>query len=217
MRSKLYIIHYMLCIIAVTMVTAIMACTSDTEEYDPYFDWEKRNAAWFAQVADSAHTAIAEAKRQYGSEWEEHCNWRGYKSLWRSPLFQSGNVTDSIFVHILKRGTGTVTPTMNDTVIINFRGSLMPTVDAEGKKLETIFTQTYYGAFDPETAASQTSVVNAFTEGFETALQYMVVGDDWLVYIPQELFYGSTTQGSIPSYSAACFRINLVKVITQHR
>ena len=199
------------------MVTAIVSCSSDTEDYDPYHHWQSRNAAWFAQVADSAHTAIASAKTQYGDTWEEHCAWKAYKSLRRSPSYQSGNVEDSIFVHILQRGTGTVSPTANDTVLINFRGTLMPTTDAEGKTVETVFAQTYYGNFDQETAAPQTGVVNAFTEGFETALQYMVVGDDWLVYIPQELFYGSSAQGVIPAYSAACFRINMVKVKVQHR
>lgn len=193
----------------------LMSCSSDTAEYDPYHHWKSRNKTWFAAAADSAHAAISAAQQQYGSEWEAHCAWRAYKSLRRSPSYQSGNVEDSIFVHVLANGTGTVSPAANDTVSINFRGSLMPTVNAEGKNVETIFAQTYYGDFDPATAAPQTAVVNAFTEGFETALQYMVVGDDWLVYIPQELFYGDVEQGVIPAYSAACFRINLVKVKVQ--
>ena len=54
--------------------------------------------------------------------------------------------------------------------------------------------------------------MNAFSEGFETALQYMVAGDDWNVYIPQDLFYGSSGKDVIPGYSAALFRINMVKV-----
>lgn len=193
------------------------ACSADTSDYDPYHHWQSRNLAWFKQVADSAHTAIATAQGQYGNAWEEHCAWRAIKSLRRSPSYQSGNVEDSIFVHIVERGTGTYSPIASDTVKINFRGTLMPTVDEDGNPVETIFAQTYYGGFDPATAAPQTASVDAFTEGFETALQYMVVGDDWLVYIPQAQLYGSSAQGVIPAYSAACFRINLVKVLPQRR
>lgn len=204
-------------ITTLTCAISFWACSSDTEEYNPYYNWKSRNAAWYEQVADSARTAIKAAKTQFGNDWESHCDWRMYKSLRRSPSYQSGNVEDSICVHILARGTGNISPAFSDSVYINFRGTLMPTTDAEGKPMEIVFAQTYYGDFDPATAAPQAAVVSAFTEGFETALQYMVAGDDWLVYIPQELLYASNAQGVIPAYSAACFRINLMKVKTQHR
>ena len=171
------------------------SCSSDTSDYDPYHHWRTRNA-----------------QRQYGNSWEDHCDWRMYKSLRRSPIYQTGNLEDSICVHILTRGQGNVSPLSTDTVYINFRGSLMPTTDAEGNRKDIIFAQTYYGTFDPATAAATKSVVNAFSEGFETALQYMVAGDDWNVYIPQDLFYGSSGKDVIPGYSAALFRINMVKV-----
>ena len=188
------------------------SCSSDSSDYDPYHHWRTRNEAWYAGVADSARTAIAAAQRQYGDRWEEHCDWRMYKSLRRSPIYQTGHLEDSICVHILTRGEGTVSPLSTDTVYINFRGWLMPTTDAEGNRKDIIFAQTYYGTFDPATAAATKSVVNAFSEGFETALQYMVAGDDWNVYIPQDLFYGSSGKDVIPGYSAALFRINMVKV-----
>ncbi|MCR4995355.1 MAG: FKBP-type peptidyl-prolyl cis-trans isomerase [Bacteroidales bacterium] len=192
---------------------AFIACSEDSTDYDPYYNWKSRNADWYKHVADSARTAIAQAKAAHGDDWEQYCEWRMYKSLLRSPSYQSGNLEDSICVHIVSRGDGNVMPMSTDSVYINFRGTLMPTTDADGNVVETIFSQTYYGTFDPATAAPQLSVVNAFTEGFQTALQYMVKGDDWNVYIPQELFYGGSAQGIIPAYSAACFRINLTKVI----
>ena len=174
------------------------SCSSDTEDYDPYSNWKSRNEAWFKQIADSA--------RHGGSEW------LSYKSVLKSPNYQSGIMADSIFVHILHRGAGTFSPASSDTVRINFRGTLMPTKDASGNPLTTIFTQTYYQDFDPATAAPQKACVSSFTAGFATALQHMVVGDDWLVYIPADLFYGKNANGVIPAYSAACFRINMVGV-----
>ena len=55
-------------------------------------------------------------------------------------------------------------------------------------------------------------VSKSFTEGFGTALQYMVKGDDWLVYIPSELAYGEKDSEAIPAYSTLLFRIHLMGV-----
>ena len=54
--------------------------------------------------------------------------------------------------------------------------------------------------------------MKSFTEGFGTALQYMVPGDDWMVYIPSELAYGSTASSAIPAYSTLLFRIHMVGI-----
>ncbi|MBO4905779.1 MAG: FKBP-type peptidyl-prolyl cis-trans isomerase [Bacteroidaceae bacterium] len=193
-------------------ILSFSSCTSESEDYDQYHDWAKRNAAWFETVADSARTAINAAQAQYGDTWEQHCDWRMYKSLYKSQELQRGIVGDSICVHILNSGNGTVSPASNDTVRISFRGWLIPTTKADGTTEELVFSQSYYGNYDPRTAAPQKACVSSFTTGFATALQYMVEGDDWMVYIPQELFYGSNQTGLIPSYSSARFRIHMVGV-----
>lgn len=204
----LHILYFILCILSFI----VSSCSSDSEDYDAYSDWQARNAAWYLQIADSARTAIAQARRQYGSEWEQHCNWRMYKSLQRSQTVQSGRTTDSICVRVIQRGTGSVSPTYSDSIRINFRGWLMETQNADGKPEMITFTQTYYGDYDPATAAPQLAAVGAFADGFSTALQYMVVGDDWMVYIPQQLFYGSEDRDVIPAYSTVRFRIQLVAI-----
>ena len=193
------------------LLLSLTACSTDSESYDPYDNWQARNAAWYSQVADSARQAIRQAQAQYGTQWEQHCPWRMFKSFQKSPAYR-GTLEDSICVHILSPGTGSYSPTYNDTVSIYFRGQLMPTTDEQGNRIETIFDQTYYGPFDSATAATHTNTVSVYTDGFATALQHMVAGDDWMVYIPQQLFYGETSQGLIPSYSAVRFRIGLVKV-----
>ena len=187
------------------------ACTSD-EEYDPYTNWEARNIAWFAQVADTARTAINAARAQYGSEWEKHCDWRMYKSLRKSPDYQSGILEDSICVKILKRGTGTVRPLVTDIVEVAYRGWQIPAIDSNGNVFEKVFDQTFYGTYDEKTAASTTNDISEFTEGFGTALQYMREGDDWMVYIPSSLLYGEQLVGELPAFSAARFRIIMIKV-----
>lgn len=193
------------------------ACSDDTPEYDPYYDWQARNAAWFRSVADSAHVAILEAQAQYGDQWPQHCQWRQYKTLTQAQDYDTHRPTDSIYVRILGRGTGTYSPTWSDSVRISHRGWLMPTTfrlyNAAGQEVDSlrqqVFDQTYYGPFDPETAAPALSSVSTFTAGFATALQYMVQGDDWLVYVPSDLAYGDSDYGSIPGHSTLLFRIHL--------
>ena len=48
-------------------------------------------------------------------------------------------------------------------------------------------------------------------EGFSTAIQYMVEGDEWMVFIPQNLAYGSNGSGKIKGYSTLQFHIHLVR------
>lgn len=208
-HPRFYILYFIFCILYLSIAAS---CSSDTEDYNPYYDWEARNAAWYSEIADSARMAIVQARRQYGEAWEEHCDWRMIKSLLLSQTHQNGLATDSICVHILHRGTGDLSPLYTDSVRLNFRGWLMPTTNAEGKTETLNFTSTYLGEYSPATAAPQLAGVSAFANGFATALQYMVEGDDWMVYIPQQLFYGSEAKDVIPAYSTVRFRVQLVGV-----
>lgn len=197
------------------LLLAFAACSEHDDTWDPYYNWEARNAAWYEQIADSARTAIAKAKKQHGKQWEDYCDWRMFKSYMKSTDVQ-GPLTDSICVHILKRGTGNYRPCYTDTIRINFRGWIMETEyeDEKGdrKASQAVFTQTYYGPYDELTAAPQALLVGANIEGFCTALHYMVEGDDWLVYIPQNMAYGKEKSSTIPAYSTLLFRLSVVGV-----
>jgi FKBP-type peptidyl-prolyl cis-trans isomerase FklB len=46
-------------------------------------------------------------------------------------------------------------------------------------------------------------------EGFMTAIQYMVKGDDWDVYIPQQLAYKETASDAVPAYSTLLYRLRI--------
>ena len=193
----------------------LCSCSETDEQWDPYYNWEARNVEWFEQVADTARTSISEAKALFGEQWEEHCDWRMFKTYMKAADVQ-GPLTDSICVRILSRGQGAMSPCYNDSVRINFRGWIMPTeyMDDAGKlsTSQSVFSQTYYGTYNPLTAAPQVLCVNGTVEGFCTALQYMVEGDDWLVYIPQQMAYGSAASSTIPAYSTLLFRISLIGV-----
>ena len=192
------------------------SCTEQSSEWDPYYSWESRNALWFEQVADSARSAISAAKAQYGEDWESHCQWRMFKSLQRSADIP-GALKDSIVCKIVKKGEGTTRINFTDYVLIHYRGWLMPSEymadDNVSKETKTVvFSQTYYGDFNPEIAVPSAMAVEDGIEGFQTALQYMVEGDDWYVYVPQQLGYGDASPSEIPDYSTLLFRINVVGV-----
>ena len=68
-----------------------------------------------------------------------------------------------------------------------------------------------YDYFNPATAAPTLMGMRNLIEGFSTAMQYMVEGDDWMVFIPYNLAYGSAGSGKIPGYSTLQFRVNLVR------
>ena len=197
--------------------TTFVACSEDDEEWDPYYSWKVRNDAWFQTVVDSARKAEAEARDIYGDDWEEHCEWRKFKSLMKSHDYDSGCTTDSIYVRIVERGDGNYSPLWTDTVRMSYRGWMMPSVYKLYNKdnllvdslRQEVFSQTYYNEYNEATAMPGVYGLTSLVEGFSTALQYMVAGDDWFVYVPYALAYGSTATGTIPAYSTLVWRIHL--------
>lgn len=197
-----------------------VSCSEKSSEWNPYYSWESRNSVWFQEVADSARTAIATAKAQYGDDWEAHCQWRMFKSLQRSAEVQ-GPLTDSIVCKIVPprpgQVKGTRSPNYTDYVQVHYRAWLMPSeyvsednVTKEERML--IFSQTYYGDFNPATAVPLTMSVENLVEGFQTAMQYMVEGDEWYVYIPQQLGYKDENTNAVPANSTLLYLISLVGI-----
>lgn len=196
---------------------ALLSCSESDDTWDPYYNWAARNEQWYTTVADSARTAISDARRQYGDQWQAHTPWRMIKSLQLAPDYDTHRLTDSICVRIVAQGPHAgdeaYMPLYNDSVRLNYRGWLMPTEYAPGEaKEQKVFSQTYYGTFNAATARPSQMGVTGAIEGFATALQYMTPGDDWLVYIPQNQAYGAKASEAIPPYSTLLFRLNLIDV-----
>ena len=197
-------------LLPVLSLLLLASCKDSDETYDVHHDWKERNAQWFAEVYDAAQESIAAAQSQYpnGNDWEEHCDWRIFKTLLKSQDTQ-GASTDYIVCHINERGDGDWSPAYTDSVRLYYRGWIMDENYPESKTNLTVFSQTYYGDFDKTTAAPIAMPVTATVEGFMTAVQYMVKGDDWDVYIPQQLAYQETASDAIPAYSTLLFRLRV--------
>ena len=186
----------------------LASCKNSEENYDSHHGWKERNAQWFAEVYDAAQAEIAAAKAQHGNSWEEHCNWRIYKTLLKSQDVQ-GASTDYIVCKINQRGVGDFSPAYTDSVRLYYRAWIMDENYPVSKTNMTVFSQSYYGDFDRTTAAPIAMPVTSTVEGFMTAIQYMVKGDEWDVYIPQQLAYKETESEAVPAYSTLLYRIRI--------
>lgn len=191
---------------------ALASCKNNDEETSPYHNWEARNAQWFAEKYDSAQAAIRAAQAAYpGDEWEQHCDWRIFRTLLKSDNAALAS-TDHIVCKVMRHGTGTWSAAYTDSVSLYYRGWIMDTNYPASKTNMAIFSQTYFGELNEKTAAPIKMRVSNTVEGFQTAVQYMVDGDDWLIYIPQQMAYGEKDSQAIPSFSTLLFRLTIDKM-----
>lgn len=192
-------------------VTAMTACSEEDGTYDKYADWPARNTNYFLTAADSARQAIAEAKAQWGDDWEAHCEWRMFRSVSKADV--AGPVTDSVCVRILGRGDAeSGRPYWNDTVRLHYIGMLMPAkayINGVLSPDRTIFDRTFYGDFNPATAVPAKLGIDGLVIGMGTALVNMHTDDYWRIYIPQKLGYGSEMKALIPAYSTLVFEVRM--------
>lgn len=222
--KKIALYAFSLLVVCSLLMSSCSEATQDTTDYS-YSNWQARNIAYFRDsIMAQAQDSIQEAKEIYGIDdklWQPHCNWRIYGSLFKSHITDS--LSDCIVVHFNPRHTRTTyvygvvgSPTYNDSVRISYRGYLMPKnygrESLSSDNYQERFTSTYYGE-DNDIAARTTAPTlttpSTFVDGFATALQYMVPGDDWTIYVPSALAYGSSTSGVVRAYSTLQFRVYL--------
>ena len=130
----------------------LASCKDSEAESNVRHNWPERNVQWFAEVYDAARAEIETAKAQYGNDWEKHCNWRVYKTLLKSQDVQ-GPPTDYVVCKINEKGDGDWSPAYTDSVRLYYRGWIMDDNYPASKDNMTVFSQTYYGDFNPATAA----------------------------------------------------------------
>jgi len=91
-----------------------------------------------------------------------------------------------------------VSPTGNDTVTVNYEGSLI-----DG----SVFDSSY------QRGQPATFKVGDVIPGWQEALQLMKAGDTWMLYIPAKLAYGNTgSPGAIGPNETLVFKVNLISV-----
>ena len=104
----------------------------------------------------------------------------------------------------------------NSRVSVYYKGSLTDGTEFDARLFEdgTPFkcaVSSYYANYSNSNPNGYGSVISGWT----VALQHMVEGDKYEVWIPQQLAYGASDNGDIPAYSTLIFEIELVSVDEQ--
>ena len=121
--------------------------------------------------------------------------------------FLAGNKTkpgvvtlpDGLQYKIITDGSG-ATPMMNDTVTVNYRGTLI-----DGTEFDSSISRGKPAQF------SVGNVIPGWTE----ALTHMKVGSKWEVFVPSELAYGERGRPNIPPNTVLIFEVELLS--TEHQ
>ena len=90
---------------------------------------------------------------------------------------------------------GGMRPQEGDLIKVHYEGKLL-----DGK----VFDSSY------ERGVPAVLPLDGLIPGWIEALQLMRPGDEWILYVPPALGYGSEDKGAIPSNSALIFRIELI-------
>ena len=179
-------------LLALVAALTFTAC-DETEEVGEFDNWQKRNEAYIDSIAKVARTNA-------DGDWKVFLAYGLADSLqWSNQYY--------VYCHIIEEGEGNEMPMFNDTVLVNYRGRLIPTKSYD---LGYIFDESFTGALDPETDVPTKLNLSGCVRGWTTAMTQMVKGDIWRVYIPSELGYGQSGQGAIPGYSTLVFDMNLI-------
>ena len=178
--------------LTLSVLFGLTSCEETTDAGD--FDtWKQRNTQFIDSIATVARA------NTYG-------DWEVFLAEGLDPAKQWGNDC-YVYCQVIKAGDGTEHPLFTDSVVINYSGRLIPSATyPDGFK----FDSSYSGDFNPSFNVPVTMPLSGTVPGFYTAVQHMVDGDIWKVYIPYQLGYGVDASSSIPGYSTLIFDINLV-------
>ena len=186
------------------LFVALMGFTScdETEEAGEYDNWAARNVAFIDSIATVARANVSG-------------DWKVFLADGMNDTL-SWNNQHYVYCNVIRSADGTVSPGFSDTVLVNYRGRLIPSKTyPEGN----IFDESYNGQIDPEVNVPQKLNVSGTSvlRGWTTALLRMTkgktrtTGDIWRVYIPSTLGYqGRTDVSLIPAHSTLIFDLNLV-------
>ena len=189
-------------------VFALSSCSEDDNTVDEYANWQERNEQAFADTLAYAKAQIAAGRTE---EWKVIRKWSLQNQTPNKdqngmdvPL--SYKAYDNIVVRVLKEGKGSGCPMYTDSVKVSYLGRLLGT---DTYPAGYVFDKTFEGTYDKATAQVTTNLASGWIDGFTTAVLNMHIGDHWLVYIPYQLAYGTTQNGTIPAYSMLRFEIVL--------
>ena len=159
--------------------------------------------------------ALSACKKDDKNDAWKEANTNAYEEITKNPNYhelKTGSGPSGVFYKIIKSGTGTEHPFQTSSVKVLYKGSFY-----DG----SIFDQ---GTSKNENPVEFSLTGNGVIRGFSFALQNMVVGDHWEIWIPYYLGYGSTgytitdyLSGTyktvIEGYTTLVFEVELVSIV----
>lgn len=182
----------------------LTSCSESDDAVEEFVNWQETNEAYWNNLYTTTQQAVNNGDT----------SWKIIRSYSLEDSVATSN-TDYIIVNVLNEGTGSGCPIYTDSVRIRYSGRLLPSTSyPDGYEFDTTNG-------DKTSDESNSGVANMYlgyssngslVNGFATALQYMHIGDEWEVYIPWTLGYGTTqSSGStIPAYSVLRFKVQLL-------
>lgn len=209
---------YIFALMAVVLVGAFAGC-SETEEESVYDHWQEKNKAYadslltvagsnlFAQAADTAAIDAMPLGQLFGIKTQASTTKKTHYVFCKKLSATDGRhpiYTDYVSAYYCgSYFTGTVFDS-------NFNGYVgSDTSLYADEKLPEVYNTPTPFSIQPIVTSAGTSYVIV---GWQAALQYMRVGERWMLYVPYESAYGS--DGSrVRAYSALCFDIILSGIV----
>jgi FKBP-type peptidyl-prolyl cis-trans isomerase FklB len=178
--------------LTLSVLLGLTSCEESVEvgEFD---NWQQRNTLFIDSIAQVARENAFD-------------DWKIILAEGLDDSKQWGNEC-YVYCQVLEDGYGTAHPLFTDSVLVNYSGRLMPSATYPAGYR---FDSSYSGDFNPSFNVPVGMTLSGTVPGFYTAVQNMVDGDTWKVYIPYQLGYGERATSGIPAYSTLIFDINLV-------
>merc|ERR1711979_108064 len=108
------------------------------------------------------------------------------------------SLPSGLLYKVLTKGDGDSHPTADSDCDCHYQGTLI-----DGKEFDSSYKRGEPTTFAP----------NQVIKGWTEAMQLMVEGDKWEMYIPSELAYGDRgAGGKIPGGAALVFTMEIVKI-----
>lgn len=187
------------------------AACDEVEEVGEYDNWEPRNTAFI----DSIHALAADRLLPLNAAQEEADKFEPGEMFGLETTASTTAGKQYVYCKKIVKNTAGAVPVYTNTVETHYYGTLI-TGDTFDGTFEG-YGATDRGVLDPETKAptafdspTSFSINNSGLRlGWVAALQYMHVGERWMLYIPYQSGYGESDYGSIPGYSALTFDVQL--------
>ena len=184
------------------LAMGVSSCSETDNDLVEYPNWRSTNESYYATAYANAQKAVNEGN----ASWKVLRSWSLLEGVANDP-------TDYVVVEVKTPGTGSGCPLYTDSVKVHMRARLLPSTSyAKGY----VFAQSFTGdvvntAIDAPLTLGVAQGVYV-PNGLSTAFQQMHIGDHWLVTVPYQLGYGTTTASTpvVEAYSTLLYDVTLV-------